>query len=313
MIEANNSSTSNFVDVKKFVGAARVHVLAVNPTNAILRNYGWEIADGAAEPQYTYVDENGKKFARVRFLVQVLNLKEKPVVPLDFWVRPDMIIGKTSGKYRVIDSYGRVAWASEEDIKAKPRRVPQYTNGPANISADYKPCHPGQEKLIAFLYKYLNVTPLQIFDKKSNQYTATKNPGHVYIDDWASVCSGDMHEIEAGIKQAPNNEVYVVLGVKTTDENKTYQTFLDFCDGTSKVPYFGPNTKLDEATGTFTIAQKRIDEFNNAFPNSNITFSAMPVHEWTETATDVKDNSGSMFDSEGNYTLADDDDLPFGI
>lgn len=312
MIEANNSSVSNFVDIKKYVGAARIHVLNVNPNNETLRNYGWSIPEGAPEQQYTFTDKEGHPYSRVRFLVQILNLKDKPVIPLDFMVRPEITIGKTSGKYRIIDSFGRVAWASKDDVKAY--RIPQYSNGPANIGNDYKPCHPGQDKMIAFLYKYLNVTPLQIFDKKSNAYIDSKNPGHIYIENWADICNGNVREIQAGLNQAPNNEVFVILGVQTTDENKTYQTFLDMCDGTTKVPYFGPNTKLDEATGTYSIAQKRIDEYKKNFPDSTVTFSASPVSEWSATATEVKDNAPSMFDDNGNYALADDnDDLPFAL
>ena len=311
MIENFNSSTvsSGASDIKKYIGVATISVLAVNPNNATLRNYGWKVQEGADEPHYSSMSEDGKPVGRVRFLCQIHDLKEKPVVALDFWCRPGFVIGKTSGKARIIDSYGRVAWATKEEVKG--HKIPQYTNGPASIAQDYKPCHPGQDKLIAFIYKLMNITPLKTFDNAKQEFVATKTPGRLTIDDWDAICTGDTKEIEGYLKLRPDNRMKVVLGVRTNDENKTFQTFLDMCDGTTKMPYFGPNIKLDQGTGEYNVARKRIDEYYQNFSNGNISFSATPVEEWKEVATTVEDNSQKqMFDDEGNF-VADENDLPF--
>ena len=312
MIENANVSktagTGEFIDVKKYCGVASVKVLAINPKNSILRKYGWNIEENAAEPNYITTLSDGTSSTRVRFLVEIQDIEPKPVISLDFWIRDGFIIGQNSGKARVIDSFGRVAWATKEEVKT--HTIPQYSNGPASIDKDYKPCHPGQEKLIAFLFKLLNITPLTQFNKQANGWVATKNPGRLTIDDWKKLVSGDVTEIAEYVSLQPENCVKVVLGVKTTDENKSYQTFLSDCDGTTKSPYISNASRPDAQTGEYTVARKRIDDFYNNHENSGITFSALPVREWKESATNVDDNSGKMFDDEGNFVA--DDDMPFG-
>lgn len=312
MIENFNSSTvsSGASDIKKYIGVATISVLAVNPNNETLRHYGWKVQEGAEEPHYSTISDDGKPVGRVRFLCQIHDLKEKPVVPIDFWCRPNFIIGKNTGKCKVIDSYGRVAWATKDEIKT--HAIPQYSSGPASIAPDYKPCHPGQDKLIAFLYKLMNITPFMVMNRDTKEWEKSKNPGRITIDEWNSLCAGDVKEIEGYLKLRPDNRMKVILGVKTTDENNTYQTFLDVCDGTKNIPYFNPNSKIDQSTGEYPGARKRIDAYYQDYSAGNISFSAAPVTEWKETATEVKDNSEvTMFDDDGNFVANDDGDLPF--
>lgn len=309
---SKTASSAEYIDVKKYIGVASVSVLAVNPGNSTLRKYGWTIDESAPEPNYVHTFDDGTSATRVRFLVQIQDIDPKPVISLDFWIRPEFVIGKTSGKCKVIDSFGRTAWATKEEAKA--HAIPQYATGPASINSDYKACHPGQDKLIAFLFKLLNMTPLQQFDRKTNQWVATKNPGRITIDDWKKLCSGDISEIAEFISLQPENCVKVILGVKTTDENRSYQVFLDDCDGTTKTPYIANNARVDMQTGEYALARKRIDEYYRNHENAtNVTFSATPVREWGESASQVEDNSGKMFDDEGNFVAMDDngfDDLP---
>lgn len=314
MITGNNNSkpaaSGEFIDVKKYVGVASVKVLAVNPKNSTLRKYGWTIDESADEPKYIFTADDGTQSTRVRFLVEIQDIEPKPVISLDFWIRDGFVIGKKTGKCRVIDSFGRVAWATKDEAKA--HKIPQYTSGPAEIANDYKGCHPGQDKLIAFLFKYLNVTPFMKYDKNKQEWVREKNPGQLTIDNWKNLVAGDMTEVMEFLSLEPDNCVKVVLGVKTTEENRTYQTFLDDCDGTRTTPYIGNNVRPDKTTGEYSQARKRIDAFYKDHTNSsNVIFSALPVKEWSESATSVEDNSGKMFDADGNY-IADDDDLPVG-
>ena len=314
MIENNNSSkmpgSGDFLDIKKFIGVASVTVLAVNPTNTVLRKWGWDIQDGTDEPKYSYLrqkeDGTWEKYARIRFLLRINDLEDKPVIPYDIWIRPDFSIGKNTGKCRVIDSFGRCAWASKEDVKAK--RIPQYSSGPADISEDYKGCHPGQEKLIAFLHKYLNITPLQVFSKEKNTWVPSKAPGRITIDDWNALCDGDAHEIAEYLSLQPDNRVKVILGIRTTEDNKTFQTILDECDGTKKSCFIGNGMSPDKQTGEYALARKRIDEYFDNNENTDCSFSALPVREYKEAATEVVENTSNEAPvaSQNN-----DDDLPF--
>lgn len=299
---SKNPASGNFEDIRKYIGVASINVLAVNPNNEKLRKYGWTVPDDAPEPEYVYVkEENGNqvKSGRVRLLAQIQDFEDKPVISLDFWVRPEMMINKDRTKCKVIDAYGRTAWGTKEETKNQ--RVPQYTNSQANISTPYKPCHPGEEELVSFLFKYLNITPLQIFDRKLNTWIQTKTPGRLTIDDWNKICDGDAKELGSYLALQPENRVKVILGVRNTDDNKTYQTFLN-------TTYIGNGALPDRNSGEYTAARKAIDKFFENRTDSPYTFSAEPVKEWKETATEVADNATTMFDSEGNYVA---DDLPF--
>ena len=304
---SKNPSAGEFTDIRKYIGVASISVLAINPNNDKLRKYGWTIPDDAAEPVYvtSKLDERGREYknARVRFLVQIHDLEEKPIVALDFWCREGLQINRNGDKCQIIDSYGRTAWGTKDEIEA--HKVPVYSNGqPASIATPYKKCHPGEDQLVNFLMKLLNVTPLQVYDRNKQSWVSSKNPGKLTIDNWTSLCSGDVSEIAEYCAMQPENKVKVVLGVRTTDENKTYQTFLN-------TGYIGNGAVPDRNSGEYPSARKLIDKFNEGRSDSPYTFSANPVKEWTETATVVQENTRTMFDDEGNF-VADDDDLPFG-
>ena len=148
--------------------------------------------------------------------------------------------------------------------------------------------------------KYLNVTPLSIFDRMKKDWVPTKNPGHVTIDRWRNLCEGDVSEIASAIAMQPENRVKVILGVRTTDDNKTYQTFLS-------TTYIGNGALPDRNTGEYAAARKAIDKYIENHPNTaaNIEFTATPVREWTVEATEVKENDENLsFDNEIQ-------DLPF--
>ena len=297
-----NSSSENYVETKKYIGVASINVLSVNPSNNTLRMYGWQIPEDAEEPKYVTTNNEGKKSARVRFLVQIQDLSEKPVIALDFWIRPDIQFNKDQTKCVVIDSYGRTAYATKADVQS--HSIPQYSNGPAQIASDYKPAHVGEEALIAFIMKYLNVTPLKTFIKASNTWVDSKNPGRLTIDRWNDLCNGNVNEVKEYLKLQPENRVKVILGIRTTDDNKSFQTFLSST-------FISNGARVDITTGEYSSARKAIDRW--AEYHSGSSFSATPVKEWSQSATEVVDNSSSDMPNFNDpaYTAQVDDDLPF--
>lgn len=285
-------SNGTFVDVKKYIGVGSVNVLAINPSNAKLRQYGWNIPDSQDEPKYVIIGEDGRKSARVRFLVQVQDLKDKPIVSMDFWVRPDITLNSDGTKCKIIDAFGRTAWGTKEEVKA--HKVPEYGGGPANISSTYKPCHIGEEELVNFLMKYLNVTPLQVF--RDGNWVKTNEPGTLTIDNWQAICDGNITEIANYVSLMPDNKVKVAFGIRTSEDNKSYQTFLN-------TRYFGNGTRPN-FDGEYDAAKKAIERFQKDRPNAPVTFSAEPIKEWNVTATEVKESEDMpLFDAK--------DDLPF--
>lgn len=305
MVTGNNASknaSEEYVDIKKFVGVGSINVLAINPNNDKLRKYGWSIPEQADEPKYVTTTSDGKKSARVRFLVQIQDLDEKPVVYMDFWVRPEVAFNKDATKAKIIDSFGRTAWGTKSEIQS--HSIPQYANSKANISPDYKPCHPGEEDIVYFLLKYLNVTPLQTFSRQRQEWVPSKNPGHLTIDRWEKLCNGDVKELAEYIALQPDNKVKVVFGVRTTEDNKTYQTFLPLC-------FIGNGAVPDRNTGEYVTARKAIDRFFENRQDAPFIFSASPVKEWGVSATDVKDNSEKSALPLFDESSSEGDDLPF--
>lgn len=303
----NESKSTEFVDYKKYLGVASVNVLCVNPNNAKLKMYGWNVADNAEEPQYVMTKERDGKLVtstKIRLLVQIQDLEDKPIIPLDFWIGPEVSQSSDGQKGKIIDNYGRTAWGSRDEIRA--HKIPQYKNGPASISSDYRMCHRGEEELITFIFKYLNITPLQVFSRSSNSYEDTKNPGKFSFDNWQKLCDGDVTELETYLKLQPKNQVKVILGIRTNDENRTFQTFIN-------TRFLGNSIRADNKTGEYASAQNIINKYFEQHQNSTDQFSAAPVREWSQTATaEVEDNSGRMFDDDGNFVNNNTiDDMPW--
>ena len=313
MIENANASKTpgESFEVTRYVGVGSVNVVAINPNNEKLRHYGWNIPENAEEPVYSSIktDDNGKpvKNARVRFLVQVQDMETKPIIPIDFWCRSDLRVNNAGDKCQIIDAYGRTAWATKAEVTDK--RIPVYENGnEANISLPYKPCHRGEEELVTFLMRYLNVTPKQVFDRLKGEWVNTKNPGRLTIDNWGAICNGDITEIANYISQFPDNCVKVVFGIRNTDDNKSYQTFLS-------TGYISNGSIPNKETGDYPGASRLITKFMTGRDENTYTFSASPIKEWTANPTEVKEQTGTMFDDSGNFvadSTKDDNDLPFG-
>jgi hypothetical protein len=304
---SRTAPTEEYVDIKKWVGVGSVSIVAINPNNAKLREFGWSIAEDAAEPVYAYNKESNTS-GRIRFLVKLEDVESKPVVAMDFFVRPEIRMtgreGDSERKCQVIDSYGRSAFATKAEFTS--HKIPQYANGPALIASNYKPCHVGEAELIQFLMKFLNITPLQRFDRNRNEWIDNKQPGELTIDHWDKLCAGDVSEIAEYVAYQPDNKVKVIFGVRTTDDNRTYQTFLSSL-------FLGNGAFVDKTSGVYSNAQKEINRYmdrQNADSPVTYTFSALPVHEWAVTASNVEEGNEDMPDFDAPAT-EEPDGLPF--
>ena len=282
-------SSVAFVEVKKYMGVGSVNILAINPDNATLRKFGWTIPEEAEEPKYVTTNKSGEKSTRIRFLVQIQDLEEKPIIPMDFWIRPAVMLNKESTKCRLIDGYCRTAWGTKEEVQA--HKVPEYANGPARLSPDYKPCHYGEEEIVTFLRRYLVVPPPEIYNKAKGEYVSNPDSGKLTIDNWEKLCNGDVRELKEMVALRPENKLKVIFGIKTSDDNKEYQTFL-------MNKYIGNGMRPNLATGEFDSASKAIAEFLEDKENPPYKFDARPVFEYKQEASVVKNNAAE-------------DDLPF--
>ena len=286
----NESTTAVESSFPRFIGVSSVKVVAINPNNAKLRSLGWNIPDDVSEPEYTSVNDKGEKQARIRIMVQALDHPSEPIIPVDFWVRPELQLSSEKPgeerKCKVIDSYGRTAWVTKEQMKA--HAIPEYSNGPANIAPDYKPCHRGEESLVLFVMKYLNMSPYEIF--VNGGWQKADKPGRFTIDNWDALCNGNIKEIAEAIALKPDNRCKIIFGVKKTDDNKTFQTFYP-----NMFLYNGARCNIE---GNYAQAQRELDRYYKNGGSNNV-YDANAIHEYKEQATEVKESS--QFD----------DDLPF--
>lgn len=236
---------------KLYMGIGAVKVLAVNPTKAELEKiYGRDIEN---EPTYlseTEIEENGvkKKFPSVRitFICQTDPDKNNgidTIIQHTLFLRKQYRKGSNSGKYQVIDVYGRTAWGTQDEVKAK--QIPQYTNGPANIDADYRPAIVGEEYLTMFIKNLLNIPNVQSFVNGTwiDNPKVAKEDCLVRLDEIDNYFKGDFKELREIISYQPDNLVKIAFGIRHTDDGRTHQTTYDRMCFKNAVTEFG---KLDE-------------------------------------------------------------------
>ena len=308
--KVSSESTGSF---KRYVGVAAVKVLAVNPTKD-----EWEKITGSTlqkEPEYTTAMEDGTKVAKVTLLVQPDPMKTigavETVIPVTFWFRRRPVQGSKSGKYQIIDKYGRTAWATEEEIAAK--KVPQYANGPADIDADYRKIVDGEEAFTNFLKAHLNIPSITFLDKNGVRKT-NEHPEEceARLDNILKIFDGNFKEIETILGYQKDNYSKMLFGVKTTDDGKEYQDVFMGLFLTNRNPNtgrFATALKAETDLGRYSHTY-----FGEVQPNGEIVVELL--HERVVAPTEFKENTeempfGAITDTAPNTFDASSDDMPF--
>lgn len=254
---------------KMYKGMAAFNIVAVNPTKGELEALtGREIEN---EPEYISKTEEGKDQVRVTFYAKTapdakLNNGIELLIPISFILTKDSKVGQTSGKYQIIDKFGRTAWATEEELKSKV--IPQYASGPANISVDYRAAWQGEEFLIDFLIQWLNIPSPTTYKDKVWVMKENSEDSEVSLD-MEALFKGDMKELKELVSLAAAYIVKGAVGVRTVEgENGTrqYQTVF-----TRK---FAKN-----ATTNYSRIDAAITEFQNAGGAPGTEYSVLPLHE----------------------------------
>ena len=194
------------------------------------------------------------------------------LIPISFMLTKDYRVGQTSGKYQIIDKFGRTAWATKEELQSK--SIPQSSSGPANISADYRPAWQGEEFLIDFLIQWLNIPNPANY--KDGKWIMKEDPSDSEVSlDMAALFKGDVKELKELVTLAAAYTVKGAVGIRTVDnENGTRQYQAVF---TRK---FAKNAVTD-----YSRIDAAITEFQNAGGAPNTEFSTQPLHENVVEAT----------------------------
>nr|DAS84834.1 MAG TPA: hypothetical protein [Crassvirales sp.] len=260
---------------KMYKGMAAFNIVAVNPTKAELEALtGREIEN---DPEYVGKTEEGKDQVRVVFYAKTapeakLNNGIELLIPISFMLTKDYKIGQTSGKCQIIDKFGRTAWATKEELQSK--SIPQYTSGPANISADYRPAWQGEEFLVDFLIQWLNIPNPANY--KDGKWIMKEDPSDSEVSlDMAALFKGDVKELKELVTLAAAYTVKGAVGIRTVDnENGTRQYQAVFTRKFAKNAVTD-YSKIDAAIADF--------QSNGGAPGTE--FSTQPLHENVVEAT----------------------------
>ena len=260
---------------KMYKGMAAFNIVAVNPTKAELEALtGREIEN---DPEYVGKTDEGKEQVRVVFYAKTapdakLNNGIELLIPISFMLTKDYKVGQNSGKYQIIDKFGRTAWATKEEVQSK--SIPQYSSGPANISADYRLAWQGEEFLVDFLIQWLNIPGPAVYKDKVWVMKENTDDSEVSLD-MAALFKGDVKELKELVTLAAAYTVKGAVGIRTVDnENGTRQYQAVF---TRK---FAKNAVTD-----YSRIDAAITEFQNAGGAPNTEFSTEPLHENVVEAT----------------------------
>ena len=263
---------------KLYKGVAAVNVLAVNPNKAELERITGRTYD--EDPVYRGKDDDGNETMRITFYTKTnpdakVNSGIELVLPISFTLVKARRVGQQSGKIQVIDKYGRTAWVTPADLESK--SIPQYSKGPANISADYRPAVIGEESLINFLIKWLNIPGPANY--KEGQWVMKDNPEDSEVSiNLAKVFAGDVSELAEVVNMAREYLIKVAVGIKTTEDGKQYHAVFTRDFAKNAVTDY---SKLDAA----------ITEFQNNGGAPNTVFDVNPLHENVVESTQFTPNT----------------------
>ena len=227
MAIAKGKESTEATGYKRYIGVGAAFVKAVNPNKKEMEAlYGREQEN---EPEYVgTVERDGKDIPNVRISFITNPDPEKYgegiLIPHTYFLRREYRYNSDKTKVQVIDKYGRTAWVTID--QAKNHEIPMYSNGPANLDKDYRPAFVGEEELTQFLINYLNIPNVMKYDRANNKWYLVDNPqdSECRLDEIEKYFKGDFTELRSAIALQPTNKVKILYGVRTSDDNKQYQT-----------------------------------------------------------------------------------------
>ena len=234
MAISRGNASKEAQEFKRFIGVCPVFVKAVNPNKAEHE----KLFNTTLEEAPVYVqdkeDNDGNSYKNVRISVVLQPDVEKigfdmPLVTMPLFITNQKQHGANSGKYQVVDKYGRFAWATEAEISAK--EIPTNSNGKkADISNDYRIAYVGEEALTKFIRAFLYIPEITVWDNNEQcRVPNTKDKPEececrLDVETFEKFFKGDFSEIKDILGFQPTNKVKVCLGVRTDANGKLFQS-----------------------------------------------------------------------------------------
>jgi hypothetical protein len=269
---------------KTYKGMAALKIVALNPTKEELSELtGREISE---EPEYKTKNEKGENVIRLAFYAKTdpnhkLNSGIEILVPINFTLTEAPVVGAGSGKYTIIDKYGRTAYATQEDVDS--HAIPMYSNGPARISADYRLAYQGEKELINFLIQWLNVPAPSNY--KDGVWVDKPNIEESEVTlDMEALFKGDFSELKEYTEMAAAYIVKAAIGVRTVESEK----------GTRQYHSVFTREFAKNASTNYSKIDAAIEGFQSNGGAPNTEFSTLPLHENVIEATKFEPSEGSV-------------------
>lgn len=277
MAFAKGKTTSEAGSVKRYIGVANLKCLGVNLSKEKLSEiYGTEITNDRVFT--TEVELNGTKYPAVN-LNFTLQKEADKMNDLEFFttVRYQLVksprFDSTGEKMQIIDKYGRTAWATKEDVKN--HAVPQYKNGPAQISPDYRVAYRGEAPLVDFLKALIGIDNVTKFvDGKPAGLVDNPEDCECSLENVEKYFNGDVSEITEVLSYQPENKVKLLLGVRSDDQNKLWQDVFT-------------NYPMRAGVRNFDKLEAELNRSKGAGAYPNTVFEVCEVKEYEETPTEV--------------------------
>lgn len=272
-------------EFKRYTGVAPVFIKAINPDKAQHEELFNTTLDEAPNYLGTVTDSDGNEYKNARISIVLEPDTEKigfemPLVTMALFIQQRPKYNKDNTKVQVIDKYGRTAWPTIEEAKAK--KIPLDKNGnPVNIDSDYRPAFVGEEELMKFVKAYLCIPELTTWDNENRKYVPnTKVKAEdceCRFDNLDAIFKGDFSEIKDALGYQPTNKVKVLLGVRTDIETgKLYQSV------------YTKRFLRNSATNFSSLDKDIQDMIANATANGrtlNTFYDVTNVHEYVVEAT----------------------------
>lgn len=223
------------LEINRYTGVASCYVKGVNPNKDELSAFFGRQMD--KEPEYvsTYTDEDGAEIPQVRvdFLVETasnpksVNEKGEPIVMktrVSFFLRKRARKNRDNDKWRVVDRYGYVGWATKEELDSHAQLLS--SQGKAlRITNDYRVAYDGEPELLEFIKCYLNIDEAMVW--KDNKWTLNTDVPlpdcECNLQDMEKLFKGDFSELKEITKLMPNNKLKLLFGVRTAATGAQYQ------------------------------------------------------------------------------------------
>ena len=287
MAISKGNASKEAQEFKRYIGVCPVFVKAVNPNKAEQE----KLFNTTLEEDPVYVqdkeDAEGNTYKNVRISVVLAPDVEKigfemPLVTMPLFITNQKQHGANSGKYQVVDKYGRFAWATETEISAK--EIPTYNNGKkADISNDYRIAYVGEEELTAFIKAFLCIPSITKWDNDNKCMVPNKDVKpeececRLEVESFEKLFKGDFSEIKEILGFQPNNKVKVCLGVRTdANSGRLFQSVYTKKFMSNASTNYNSLDKLLQADAAYA------SEHNKVFSTE---YSAEAVHEYSVTPT----------------------------